>query len=137
MSQLTDLFTGVANAIRAKNGSSETIQAANFAATIAALPALKTGTFTPTSAYFHEIDILDAVGLSNIAFLLGAKDDYQITGDKILSGSIIDGVGVGCRCYNSTNIYNDATPTWDATTGKLSVDTTFTFADKEYRWVAW
>ena len=137
MSQLTDLFTGIANAIRAKNGSSGGIKAANFATAITALPALKTGTFTPTSDYIEEIDILDAVGLSNIAFLLGAIDSYQITGDKILSGSIIGGAGVGCRCYDSANIYNDATPTWDAATGKLSAGNSYTFADKEYRWVAW
>lgn len=137
MSQLTDLFSGIANAIRTKNGSSETIQAANFAATIAALPALKTGTFTPTGDYINEIDIADAVGLSNIAFLLGARNDYQITGDKILSGSIIGGAGVGCRCYDGANIYNDATPTWNAATGKLSAGSDYTFTDKEYRWVAW
>lgn len=137
MSQLTDLFTGIANAIRAKNGSSGTIQAANFAATIAALPALKTGTFTPTSDYINEIDIADAVGFSNLAFLVEEKNNYQISGTKMLCGVIIGGVAVGCRCYNSANIYNDATPTWTAATGKLTLDDSYTFADRRYRWVAW
>lgn len=137
MSQLTDLFTGIANAIRAKNGSSETIQAANFAATIAALPASKTGTFTPASGHINEIDIADAVGFSNLVFLVEEKSNYQISGNRMLSGVIIGDVAVGCRCYNSANIYSNATPTWTAATGKLTLDESYKFADRRYRWVAW
>lgn len=137
MSQLTDLFSDIANAIRAKNGSSETIQASNFAATIAALPALKTGTFYPNSDYKQEIDITDAIGFSNLAFLVEEKNNYQISGSKMLCGAIIGGVAVGCRCYNSANIYNDATPTWTAETGKLTIGNSYTFVNRGYRWVAW
>ena len=39
MSQLTDLFTNIANAIRDKTGNSETISAANFPTAISNLPA--------------------------------------------------------------------------------------------------
>lgn len=137
MSQLTDLFTGIANAIRTKSGGTETIQAAGFATAITALPTLKMGTFTPASDYFHDFDIPGAVGLSNIVFLLMEKNDYQITGSKVLCGSIVGGVGVGCRCYNSANVYNDVEPTWDASTGKLDVGASWTFVGREYRWVAW
>ena len=137
MSQLTDLFSGIANAIRTKNGSSGAIQAANFATAIAALPASKTGTFSPNSEYKQEIDIADAIGFSNLAFLVEEKNNYQISGSKMLCGAIIGGVAVGCRCYNGANIYNDATPTWAAATGKLTLNDSYTFVDRVYRWVAW
>ena len=38
MSQLTDLFTGIANAIRTKSGNTEAIQAADFATAIVNIP---------------------------------------------------------------------------------------------------
>lgn len=136
MSQLTDLFTGIANAIRAKSGSSETIQAANFATTIAALPALKTGTFTPTVDFPTEVDIPDAVGLSNIVFLLGDRSYGDLSGDIMVCGSIIGGIGVGCRRYRNNNLINNGAPTWDAASGKLNTGSG-SFVFQAYRWVGW
>ena len=137
MSQLTDLFSGIANAIRTKSGSTESIQAANFAATISALPASKTGTFTPTDSFPTEVDIPDAAGLSNIVFLLGDKSYNDKTGDIILCGSVIGGIGVGCRRYMNGRVINNGTPTWDATSGKLNSGDAGAFVIQEYRWVGW
>lgn len=137
MSQLTDLFTGIANAIRAKSGDSGTIKAANFATSIAELPALKTGTFDPNNEYNQEVTITSAIGLSNIIFLVEESKNYQINGDNVLCGSIVGATAVGCRCYNGGNIYNDVTPSWDSTSGKLNIGTSYYFADRVYRWVAW
>ena len=136
MSQLTDLFTDIANAIRAKSGSSETIQAANFATTIAALPTLKTGTFTPTTDSPSEVDIPDAVGLSNIVFLLGDTSYNNLSSDIMLCGSIIGGIGVGCRRYRNGNVINNGAPTWDAVSGKLKTGSG-SFVIQAYRWVGW
>ena len=46
MSSLTDLFSNIANAIREKTGSSETIQASGFPAAIATIPTGSTVTIT-------------------------------------------------------------------------------------------
>ena len=57
MSQLTDLFTNIANAIRAKTGQSGTISANSFPTAIANLPAgaeFHTGTPNNGSAYMYD-----------------------------------------------------------------------------------
>lgn len=57
MSQLTDLFTNIANAIRDKTGNSETISAANFPTAITNLPAgaeFHAGTPNNGSAYKYD-----------------------------------------------------------------------------------
>lgn len=81
MSQLTELFTQIANAIRAKDGTANTITANEFAARITNIPAgLTAHSKTIPRAFLDLTDNFtdsDLIGATYAAF--GCRADYEST----------------------------------------------------------
>ena len=90
MSQLTDLFSSIANAIRGKTGGSAAIPANGFAAAIAAIPAgsevvftqvtLNPADYASTGRIIFSITFPEAVGKDNIVAFIAQTDGYQPLG---------------------------------------------------------
>ena len=90
MSQLTDLFSSIANAIRGKTGSVDAIPASGFATAIAAIPAgsevvftqvtLNPADYASTGKVVFSIAFPDAVGKDNIVAFIVQTDNYQSLG---------------------------------------------------------
>ena len=79
MSTLTDLFAGIATAIRSKTGSSESIQAAQFAQAISAIPEGATVT-VGTAVVSNGGDLQFPAGAANAIALLNLT--YSKFNDK-------------------------------------------------------
>lgn len=128
MSALTDLFTGIANAIRGKTGGTDAIAATNFASAITALP---NGAVSGTkSGIAQSTYFADCVGKNNIMVCI-AYAGPGLTGE-LSCASVIDGQGYRQICGNSTA---DASPTWNKDTGILY--TGDASSARTYRYVAW
>lgn len=122
MSALTDLFTNIANAIRAKTGSQETIQASDFPDAILSIPytpptPVSTLTITrqgtlriAVANIFNELDKLTQAQKQEeleieqsdpvISFLFGYAYDPQETGQTYSFGIVLD------TEYNEAVLYN-------------------------------
>lgn len=90
MSELTTLFTNIANAIRAKGETSETIQASQFPAAIANIPA--GATITRAKPVSDNYLIKRTSGdITNMLFLC---EGVPAANDKFIGGLILNGVVV-------------------------------------------
>lgn len=128
MSALTDLFTGIANAIRGKTGGTDAIAATNFASAITALPS---GAVSGTKSGIDQSTYFaDCVGKNNIMVCI-AYTGPGLTGE-LSCASVVDGHGYRQICGNSTA---DASPTWNKDTGTLY--TGDASSSRTYRYVAW
>lgn len=135
---LTEVFSGIATAIRDKDGSSTPIPAEEFATRIAAIPsgsAVVTGTFTgsgSTPAPFPA-----AVGKQNIVII---PDLVTYTDNlSIAALAVFDGTHIICGYLNNHNRPDIVEFTWTPDTGTLSWrDTSIVFnAGVRYRFFAW
>lgn len=91
MSTLTDLFAGIAGAIRSKTGSSDVIQAAQFAQAISAIPEGATVT-VGTGTVSNEGNLQFPAGAANAVAILmrnesGFSSEYFVTCAQAISGS--------------------------------------------------
>lgn len=91
MSTLTDLFAGIATAIRSKTGSSESIQAAQFANAISAIPEGATVT-VGEGKVSNDGNLQFPTGAANAIALIfinssGYSSDYYIAYGIAISGS--------------------------------------------------
>lgn len=129
MSALTDLFTGIANAIRGKTGETGVIAASEFATAIAGLPAgavsgEKKG--LGNSTYFA-----DCVGKENIMVTI-AYAGPGLSG--VLScASVVGGVSYRQICGESTS---SGAASWDKDTGILVINNSSS-GSRTYRYAAW
>lgn len=102
MSQLTDLFSNIATAIRSKSGDSAQIPATNFASAIAQLPTVSYVTQTAkavgSTALVSTIQFPNLAGKKNFVLILGNSFDTTynpLSSDYTGSASVcvlIDGV---------------------------------------------
>lgn len=112
MSQLTDLFSNIATAIRSKSGDSAQIPAANFASAIAQLPTASyvTQTITATSstsAFVTALNFPNLAGKKNFVLICGTGFDTSY--NPLASGAngsanvcvLIDGICNFAIKYNS------------------------------------
>ena len=112
MSQLTDLFSNIANAIRSKSGDTAQIPAANFASAIAELPTASyvTQTITATSstsAFVAALNFPNLAGKKNFVLICG--NGFNTTTNPLASGVsgsanvcvLIDGICNFAITYNS------------------------------------
>ena len=129
MSALTDLFTGIANAIRGKTGGTDAIAASEFASAIAGLPAgavsgEKDG--LGNSTYFA-----DCVGKENIMVAI-AYAGPGLSG-VVSCASVIGGTGYRQICGETTG---SSAVSWASDTGILTVNNNSS-GSRTYRYVAW
>lgn len=80
MSSLTDLFSNIANAIREKTGSSETIQASGFPAAIATIPTGSTVTITQYTVAKDDDNFVVPVELRDSANILAVRRSGSAAG---------------------------------------------------------
>lgn len=119
MSQLTDLFTNIANAIRDKTGKSETISATNFPTAIANLPAgteFHSGIPNNGSAYQYD-------WLKNCTHIMGiAMATYFFDSSLHISAFIYtpDTQKV-VKLMDGGVEYTDGSISYDANAGKILV----------------
>lgn len=134
MSQLTDLFTNIANAIREKGGTSEQIAASAFAAQILDLPAGANVTIEEVTTTYSAKSIVvpNGVGKDYCAILRTGQytpDTFTLLFCTNIGNT--NGVG-GYRCYTSqpatsivgqlvSKFTSSAGMKWDKTTGTMTV----------------
>lgn len=138
---LTEVFSGIATAIRDKDGSSTPIPAEEFAARIAAIPsgsAVVTGTFTGDGSTARPVTttISGAVGKQNIVII---PDLVSYTDNlSIISLAAFDGTHISCGYLNNHNRPDILEFTWSSDTGTLSWNDTSIFnSGIRYRYFAW
>ena len=106
MSQLTDLFSNIATAIRSKSGDSAQIPAANFASAIAQLPTASYVTQTikaaGSKAYVTTLDFPNLAGKKNFVLICG--QGFNTTSNPLVS----DGTGAASVCVLIDGICNFA-----------------------------
>lgn len=106
MSQLTDLFSNIATAIRSKSGDSAQIPAANFASAIAQLPTASYVTQTikasGTQAYVTTLDFTNLAGKKNFVLICG--QGFNTTNNPLVS----DGSGSASVCVLIDGVCNFA-----------------------------
>lgn len=151
MAVLTDLFTGIANAIRAKSGNTAAIPATSFAAEISnlAVPQYISGTFTGRSSD-NTFTLPNAIGKNNI--LLMPNSSYTETssraGWQTYAIAYINGVWHGTSAdLMNARISGEANDrfencSWNKTTGVLRVDNSlikinYISSTQEFIYVAW
>ena len=106
MSQLTDLFSNIATAIRSKSGDSAQIPAANFASAIAQLPTAsyvtQTINATGSNAYVTTLDFPNLAGKKNFVLICG--EGFNTTSNPLVS----DGSGAASVCVLIDGVCNFA-----------------------------
>lgn len=134
MSQLTDLFTNIANAIREKGGTSEQIAASAFAEQILSLPAGANITIEEVTTSGSAKSIVVPSGIGKDFCVILRTEQYTPGTFTLLFCTNIgntNGVG-GYRCYTSlpaTSIVGQLVSKftssdgmkWDKTTGTMTV----------------
>lgn len=133
MSQLTDLFSNIANAIRGKTGNADTISAADFPTAISNIPATNMISGTIAAKQTNVLVIPDAIGKENcIAVLMGpvAAVDFMCTWANSVNGQ--------CgNIYNSKRAAGSANLSWHSDTGTFALSGSYVFLASNYFWVAW
>lgn len=133
MSQLTDLFSNIANAIRGKTGNADTISAADFPTAISNIPATNMISGTITAKQTNNLVIPDAIGKENcIAVLMGPVEvvDFMCTWANSVNG----------RCgniYNNKRAASSANLSWHSENGTFALSGSYVFRPSNYFWIAW
>ena len=147
MSQLTDLFSGIANAIRTKSGSTGAIQAADFATAIGNIPnGVDIVLIDVLTDGYWGLSIPSAIGKENIFIIPYNASGWSSSGTNEGQTyiAVVDGVkylghysgsggnpnGAGITSFNNL---------WNSTTGKISDNIVMELNDAQQRWigVAW
>lgn len=106
MSQLTDLFSNIAAAIRSKSGDSAQIPATNFASAIAGLPTAsyvtQTINATGSTAYVKTLSFPNLAGKKNFVLICG--QGFNTTSNPLVS----DGSGAASVCVLIDGVCNFA-----------------------------
>lgn len=119
MSQLTDLFTNIANAIRDKTGQSETISATNFPTAIANLPAgAEFHVGIPNSGTAYQYDWLkNCTHIMGIAMANYSFDSYL----HIIAFIYTPDTQKVIKLISGGTQYTDGTISYNASAGKILV----------------
>lgn len=148
MSELTTLFGNIANAIRAKGGTSGNIQAANFPAAISQLSGAEFGhsagtpSKNPSSSSTNNcVTIPDLIGKKNVAIILDAGvsglTPYAFT---VAAAGYFANSDVNystCVAVDGTTVTLPRGSEWDSATGRFTVYQGREFISGNYYWVAW
>ena len=129
MSQLTDLFSGIANAIRTKSGSNESIQAADFATAIGNIPnGVDIVLIDVLTDGYWGLSIPNAIGKENIFIIPYNADGWASSGSHqgtayiaAVNGNEYLGYYTGKGgngCMGGVSWYS--TKIWDSVTGKIA-----------------
>lgn len=147
MSQLSDLFTGIANAIRTKSGNTDAIQAADFATAISNIPnGVDIVLIDVLTDGYWGLSIPSAIGKENIFIIPYNANGWASSGSH--QGQTYIAVVNGIKYYGhysgSGGNANQAGVTsfnnlWNSTTGKISDNLVMELNDAQQRWigVAW
>lgn len=127
MSALTDLFTGIANAIRGKTGGTDAITASDFASAIAGLPTGAThAAFTVTGNSTKSATIPELIGKTQV---VGFATNYT-TGSRTITFAVTDDI----TGDNYGGNWSTGNMTWDSETGTI---TTTHYALQAADWHIW
>ena len=135
MSALTDLFTNIANAIRAKSGDATSISAIDFPTAISNIPSGAT-VVTGSVTGYNSLSIPAAIGKTNC--IVVNKGTYALTTENITGGGHIEGIGdvEGITFRSGTNFQsNKYAWTWDSETGTMSLPHVISY--QEFVYIAW
>ena len=147
MSQLTDLFSGIANAIRTKSGSTGAIQAADFATAIGNIPnGVDIVLIDVLTNGYWGLSIPSAIGKENIFIIPYNASGWSSSGTHQGQTyiAVVDGVKYLGHYSGSRGNPNEAgiisfNNLWNSTTGKISDNIVMELNDAQQRWigVAW
>lgn len=147
MSQLTDLFSGIANAIRTKNGNTGAIKATDFATAIGNIPnGVDIVLIDVLTDGYWGLSIPNAIGKENIFIIPYNASDWASYGTNQGQTyiAVVDGVKYYGHYSGTGGNKNIAGVTsfnnlWNSTTGKISDNLVMELNDAQQRWigVAW
>lgn len=119
MSALTDLFSSIAESIRGKSGSSAQIAAANFPSAINNLAVAKVISIPGNDSITVQSNAL--IGATQFSLTITVPSGYA--GRNAVAGVVYDGTTITGTAFSSNGQISKLTPTFDAETGTIRVNT--------------
>ena len=146
MSELTTLFGNIADAIRAKNGTSDNIQALNFPTAISQLGGAEFGHSAGTvskdpsnSATYNCVTIPDLIGKKNVAIIFDSPSKFNPSVLTAIGGTYIDGSTANYVIYVTVDggVFTQTGGSWNSTIGRYKVNPGRELKAGNYYWIAW
>lgn len=143
MPTLSELFSDIANAIRDKSGSSDTIVAANFPTAISNMPAVTVGTSNGVagqssgSSTNNSLTITELVGKQNVVIIRNdTSASFKPSRLTCWTASKYGSTKYTTLVASDGTIFTDDGD-WDATTGTYTIGSGRQFISGSYYWIAW
>lgn len=133
MSVLTNLFSEIAEAIRAKTGNTEQVQASNFPSAIGAIPSGAVYVEFSITGDKHTFTIDAAKGKDNIIIVNGTNNGNIAT--YATAAKSVNGWSYVMYYNGASLIAQDTGVSWDKTTGVF--ETSRSFRNASIWCVAW